>query len=214
MEISELTIRIIILLIPGLIGTRIEEISRDKKKMDIREFIVSVLLIGFISYFIFLLLINIKNIFMYGIKNFSVEEIYFFKGLVNSDINIKWSEVIGASVISIFLGLITAIMFNKGFLYMLLRKLKITNSSGKDVWLELFDNDTKGLNKYIKIIDEKNDILYYGWVKNYSNDPNHPELILKNVTIAKNSKRTKKIREVKELYIEIEKKNMIIEIGE
>lgn len=66
MEITQLTIKIIVLLLPGIFGTFILEKLYFQEKIENRTFAVSIILIGFVSYFLLLVTHNIIEILKNG----------------------------------------------------------------------------------------------------------------------------------------------------
>lgn len=209
MEITDLTIKLIFLLLPGIFGTFVIEKLIYKEKLELKDYIVSVIMIGFMSYFSLLIVRKISSC-VFKTKYTSVE---FFKALLNiktATINLK--EVFYAIICSIFIGLISVTLINKGCIYWIFRKCRITNKSGQDVWAEIFDNNTKGINSYVYVVNKKENIVYGGWVKNYSKDSSSPELLLENVVVTKDTKRSKEQRRFHRLYLPIDKENMVIEI--
>ena len=61
MEVSSLTVKLIVLLLPGIFGTFFYEKLSYKKQFDLREYIVSVIIIGFLSYSLLELLYKLCN---------------------------------------------------------------------------------------------------------------------------------------------------------
>lgn len=66
MEITQLTIKIIVLLLPGIFGTFILEKLYFQEKIENRTFAVLIILIGFVSYFLLLVTHNIIEILKNG----------------------------------------------------------------------------------------------------------------------------------------------------
>ena len=108
MEISALTLKLIILLVPGALATTIFKrlTIRHKEQSDFMFVIISIMF-GMFSYLVLQLIIYFitlgKNII--SKIEFKYEKIETFAKLSNSD-SIPYSEIIWASVISIFLGFI------------------------------------------------------------------------------------------------------------
>lgn len=213
MEITELTIRIIILLLPGIFGTFFIEKLCYKERLELKNFIISTILIGFISYFLLFLLKNAIEIIKTGLDDYHYIRVKFFDSLVGKEESIYFMEVVYASIIGILFGIFTTYTINKGWFYNFFRdKLHITNSTGQEVWAELFDNNTKGIKSHVYVIDDKNDKVYGGWVSNFSKNSDKPELLLENVVVNCNSDRTQYLYELDKVYIKLDNSKMIIEI--
>lgn len=211
MEITELTLRIIILLLPGIFGTFIVEKLHYREELDLKTFVISVIMLGFSSYFLLLGIKNLIEIFMNGLVNYHFVNIHFFNVLIGKEENLIYSEVLYATLIGIVIGIISAAIINRGLFYSFFRKLHVTNSTGQDVWAEVFDNSTKGIKKFVYVVDDEANRVYGGWVKNYSKDSKEVELLLEDVIVSTNSPREDLYR-VQEAYIKNNKDKLIIEM--
>lgn len=207
MEISDLVVRIIILIFPGLLSISLINSLIKKRKIDNREYIVYVIIISFISYF------ALNLIFSIFLENRNVS---FFEALVDSQIPINYDEVFWSSIIAICLGIIIVVIINKGVFYTLCRKIRITNRTGANsVWDELMDFNGTGIENYIYVVDYDNDVVYGGQVINFSSSiKEQEELILGDVIVTKNSDRSKIIRQMEKVYIRIPTDKIYVEIGE
>lgn len=205
-EISDLAVRLIILLVPGLIAIFIIEALISKKNISNRAYCTYVILLGFVSY---LVLVLTKKIF-------KLEDVVFFEALVDSKINIDMYEILYASLISLALGIIIAIIINKNVFYRLFRKMKITNETGKlSVWASLADNNGKALRRYVYFIDKQYNLVYGGILREYNTeDSEYIEAVLENVIVTKNDSREKILREMHQVYLKYKANDIIIELGE
>lgn len=211
MEISELLIRILILLLPGILGTFIIESLVSKRKFNNRDYLVSVILISFSSYAGLFLFKNILNLLREGINHMNVEKVVFFQALVDSNTSINFYEVAETCFISIIISLLVTILINKGWYYGLFRKVNITRKTGNDPWNDLFENNTKGIKSYVYIVYPVEDRVYGGWVNAYSQDSENPELLLSNVIVTEHKDRGNVLYNMDKLYLKLGK-DIIIEI--
>lgn len=209
MEVSSLTIKIIVLLLPGIFGTFFYEKLSYKKQFDLREYIVSVIIIGFLSYFLLELWYSVFN----SICACTNYKVLFFDLLFNESGKIQLSELLYSTIISLFIGITFALFYNKGIFYNVFRKLKITNESGKDVWNQLFDNDTRGINAYVYVINKKEDIIYGGQVAEYSTNSSKPELLLENVIVTRTTKRDDLLYKLNKVYLKLTD-DIVIEVDD
>lgn len=209
MEVSSLTIKIIVLLLPGIFGTFFYEKLSYKKQFDLREYIVSVIIIGFLSYFLLELWYSVFN----SICACANYKVLFFELLFNESGKIQLSELLYSTIISLFIGITFALFYNKGIFYNVFRKLKITNESGKDVWNQLFDNDTRGINAYVYVINKKEDIIYGGQVAEYSTNSSKPELLLENVIVTRTTKRDDLLYKLNKVYLKLTD-DIVIEVDD
>ena len=202
MEVSELFIRILILLLPGIIGVFLIQ-SLINKKMETIWLYVATIIIAFLSYSSLYIVFNIKELILEGINNAKYKNVSFFYALLDSNIIIKYSEVFFACICSFVLSIVIVLFINKGWYYKICQKWNITHKTGNDCWNDLFENNTKGFRGAVYITDYKENLLYGGRVKNYSSDSKKPELLLENVIVYENKKGRKKLYEMDKLYLKL-----------
>ena len=211
MEISELLIRVLILLIPGIIGVFIVQ-SLINKKIENIWLYMSVILIAFLSYSNLYIIYNLNELILDGVRNAKLKKVSFFYALVNSNINIKYSEVFLACLCSIFISIIIVLFINKGWYYKLMNLVNMSHKTGNDCWNDLFENYTKGFHGAVYITDYKNNLLYGGTVKNYSPDSKWPELLLEDVCVYSNDDRKNELYKMDKLYLKFNDEFIRIEI--
>lgn len=212
MEVSDLLIRLIILLLPGLISISMIKFLIPRRRFILIDYIIYIVILGFLNYLLLFVVYNIESL----ICNSPLKKVIFFDALFDQNIAVDIKEILLASVIAIFLGIIIAIIINKGIFYKLFKWLGLTNRTGAvSVWGEIFENKLKGFKKFVYVVDYENDLVYGGQVEKYSyNDDNYLELYLLNVIITKNSKRKKVLRRMPKLYIKLPNDKVVIEIGD
>jgi len=178
MELTEFTIRLIILLLPGIIGTLILDRLVIHKPWKEFQFLVNVIIISIFSY---LALQLINNVFCYfSCQN--TELLKFWSYIEKSnETSIPYSEVIYSSIISTFIAFFSSANNKHGWINRIAQYLKVTNKYGnesvyyrvlnaKDVdWIYLRSPDTN--------------LTYRGQVAKYSEDDKIREIVLQNVTV-------------------------------
>ena len=202
MQFSELTIKLIILFLPGLISASLLQMFGNNRKLDNREFFVLVVVNGFISYLIPCLFCGNNT---------------FFKSLLDNSMNIDYKEVLYSSTISVGLGIVETYFVNYCLLYKIAQWAKLTTKSGQDtVWDEFLDNEGKGISNFVYIRNYETNEIYCGSVANYSMSLNsQKEIILNNVDVYDLNDRSNKLYHLEKIYLCIsDDKNIVIEIGE
>lgn len=205
MELSDLVVRIIILLLPGFICMSLIRLLISKRNIDNREYIIYTIILSFTCY---LLLHPISKWLP------KISKITFFDALLDTNIVINKYEVFYATIIALVLGIILTIFVNKGLFYLLFRKVRITNRTGAtSVWNEFIDDNGKGFEDYVYVVDFENDIVYGGQVLNYSSDTkDNIELVLLNAIVTTNSNRNKIIRKMEKVYLKLPTDKIYIEV--
>lgn len=176
MEMSELTIRLILLFLPGIISLLIIRRLVFYKDRKAFFFIIYALILGFISYAVYYVIVLLIN------KSFCVDDrinIYFVKSLTDLKSPIVFSEIIAVASLSIIIGFFTAFLINKKVLHHIAHNLHITKQfSEPDVWSFIFNSDEVSKNAWVMVRDPKNNIAYRGYVRAFSDTFKENELFL------------------------------------
>lgn len=202
MELSELTVRLIFLFLPGIIATTVFKIYQNRGILSNRDFFVNVVLTGLLSYFI-------TGLFYALTKN----KLVFIDALFDESIQINTNEIVISSCIAIVIGVMQTLVINNGCLYKIGKKL--TTRTGHDsVWDEVFDNQNEGFDGFVYITFLEKNLLYAGFVENYSMSfTGKKELFLSNVDVYAADNRKEKLYSLEKLYLQIlDDSNIIIEM--
>lgn len=202
MELSELTVKLIILFLPGIIATSIYQLFGNRNNLDNRSFFVLTIVNGFFSYL--------------PLEIFTKQD-FLFRFLLDTSLQPDLECVFKSIIASIILGICEVYLINYGMLYCIARKIRLTTRSGHDtVWDEVFDNQNQGITNYVYVLNEKSNKLYAGTVENYSMSKSGKiELLLNNVTVYDAEERTQKLYSINQVYLNLTNTSYIeIEIGE
>ena len=132
------------------------------------------------------------------------------RALFDSGIKISWLEIAGASFIGIILAFISAYAYNRKWWNRLGQQLHVTKKFGdEDVWNFFLDLPESA--KWVFVRDYKQDLVYYGWIKAFSESERKRELVLMDVQVFSNSI-PKALYEAAAIYISRESDEMSIEI--
>ena len=128
---NELTIKIVMLLLPGIIVTMLIDKFTEHKIWNNYKYSLFVISYGILSYLILQILSLLNQCAKVGYENFKLNNAEYLQVWeVNSNFGLPYSEVIAASMISFFLGLFMTYIDNKEYLAKLLMTLKITRKYG------------------------------------------------------------------------------------
>lgn len=210
MEISELTLKIIIILIPGIIATSIyEKLTVNHKRDTAIKTVINAVLLGVISY---LILQGIGNIitFCYSLiykTEFESYELEMWKSLANINV-IPYSEVLYTSIISVFLGAFISLLEQKKWTNKFAQWIKISSKYGDENLYTFFLNSKQIDEIYLR--DIKNNLTYHGVVAAYSENDDIKEIVLNDVTVYK-YETSEKLYDIERIYISKPKDCLIIE---
>ena len=171
MEVSELTLKLIILLIPGALASFIFEKLTIHKKWDSFKFIANSIIFGTVSYILAQLL--------FSLRTQDPDFINFWKNLQTKEIHL--TAVIKAIVVSLIIGFACAGLDN----------YKCINRVGKFFHLSTKYGDENLYSYFLTlpevtevfIHDIPNNITYFGVIDSYSETEKFKEIYLNNVKV-------------------------------
>ncbi len=207
MEISILFIRVIILLIPGIISYFIYYKLVRKKSNFYWEDILRIFVFSVIDYLILYSVIG----FISFIKN-TQTQFFSYDALFNEKVYIPSYEILCATLIGVLVAFLTSLINKKQIIFRVGRFLSVTKrQSEEDVLNDFFDNWS---NHWVFVRDQKRDLIYYGWVSNYSETEKDREVIINDVQVFSDIKQSKnlKLYELAAIYLTRDKNEFTIEV--
>lgn len=202
---SELTIKLIIILIPGAIATLIFGKLILHKEWSSFRFVLYSILFGIVSYLFLQLIINGINVF----KTDNLSDLTIWSGLSDAS-SIPYKEVVLASLISVLLAFVATLIENRKVINRVAGVLGISGKFGDENLYSMFLN-SKDV-EFIYLRDIKNQLTYHGWVKSFSENDNISEIRLCDVAIY-NYSNSEFLYEVGEVYLSLNKQEIIIELA-
>ena len=201
MDISSLTIKIIVLLIPGLISYFIyKRITNRKTKRTDLMFISISILMGTLSYLAL-------QIFCFCFDCFDYENLKTFE-LLSTDSTIPYKEVIGASLFAIFIAYFFTFIDSYNVINNIARLIGASNKVNDENLFNIFLSRKDITWVYIR--DIKNSLTYRGWILSFSENEDGKEIVLNDVTVY-NYPETVKLYDLPSIYLNFGKENLIIE---
>lgn len=199
MEVSELTLKLIIILIPGAIASIIYEKLTIHRKWTAFQFIANSILFGGISYLLAQLIFN-----YYG-NDQSLSN--FWLNLSSKEI--PFSAVTKATIISIFIGFICAGLDRYKIINNIAKFLRLTTKYGDENLYSYFLNAKNVSEVYIR--DVANNITYHGIIDSFSETTEFKEIVLRDVKIYE-YETSKFMYDVDKVYLCKPKDDLIIEV--
>lgn len=183
MNITQLTIKLIILLIPGIYSTLIIENLTVHKKWSNFKFIIYSILLGCFSYLTLQTILHLCAfiIWMQMGGDFNPPIITFWKSLFDEKTSINGKEVIETCILSTFLAFFVAFIVSRKYLHKISQYLKISTKYGDENLFSFFLN-SKDVS-WIHIRDKNKQLIYEGLVSVHSETDYACELVLEDVKI-------------------------------
>lgn len=202
MEISDLALRIIIVLIPGVLTTILFRYLSVHKEYSNFYFTVLSAAFGLSNYLILEIIYQIIEIILYLfniLTNGSLSLIYqsklhvsIWNSLIDRTFNIRSEEILYCSVIAIISSFFYTWIYQRKILLRFANEnLKITNKSGDDdIWSHYLNSE---MVDWVWIRDYNHSLTYFGKIVAFSDSGLKRELFLSDVSVYSLTKK-------KELY--------------
>jgi hypothetical protein len=202
---SELTIKLIVILIPGVIATLIFGKLILHKEWDSFKFILFSTLFGLFSYLIVQMIIDLLNLCSF----FNISDLTIWNDLTNAK-NIPYKEVVLSSFISILLAFIVSLIENRKIINRIAKYFNISNKYGEENLFSRFLNSKEI--EYIYLRDIKNNLTYHGWIKSFSETDIVSEIRIADVSVY-NYNDSEFLYDIEEVYLSLNKQDIIIELA-
>jgi len=211
MGLSSLLIKIIVLILPGIIGwmlfRKLVGWSAKSKWYDFCEIIVfSVIIYGVLG-------ILVKILKYIGLSDYNV---IFFDTILNEETKIicVWPEIFLAGLTAVPIAFLSSYVYTHKVINRLGRYLNVTRRFGdEDVWDCFHNLPQESGYDWVYVRDCKANLIYFGCIVAYSDSGKERELLLKDVDVFTNSG-GERLYKAKMLYLCRDKYDLSIEVPE
>jgi hypothetical protein len=182
METSELTIRLIVLLIPGLIAALMIETLTVHTKWSQFRFVLYSILLGYASYFSYQAFEIVRGVVCWAwTHTFSYNQLSFWGSLFSPKVPISLREVFVTCVFSILLGMVMSGIIQYKVVNRIARWLRISEKYGDENLFSFFLN-AKEISWIWVRIPSKN-LTYEGYRESFSETETIREVVLRDVKV-------------------------------
>lgn len=207
MDISELTVKLLFLFLPGIITRMMVErltVPHDRSQM---YFFLHAFISGVFAYAEYGLILSSWNWAVHGKAR---ADMRFLANLVDSSQPLAYVEVLYVCGIAIVNGFLLSALINRNLLNRLARALRVTKKFGDlDVWGYVCNSPIDSL-KWVRLRDHRHDLCYEGWVEAFSDTNAGCEVFIREVKVFKNES-GELLYEVPGVYIALDPKDATIE---
>ena len=208
MELSALTLRVLLLFFPGVICALIVRALTNRRERATPEFLIDSFVLGVGTY---LLLAGIRSgcaVFTRLVGWPSPPEVTFFDVLINDGGRISWGEIFLSAVVAVLLGGMLSAIANHHGVHRVAERLGISRKFGDpDVW-SYFLNSPDIL--WVAVRDVATDTVYEGEVEAFSDTGATPELLLRRVKVSRSSTDAK-LYECDRVYLSRDRSSLVVE---
>ncbi len=199
MEISELTLKLILLLIPGSIACILYERLTVHYEWSSFKFITNAILFGALSYIIAQIVFNIGRVD----TSFQI----FWKNLPTKEI--PYLVIVKASIVSVFVGLTATGLDHYKVINRFGKWIKLSNKYGDENLYSYFLNAEDTEEVYVR--DIENGLTYHGLIDSFSDNEDVKEIVLIDVVVY-DYESSDKLYNLDKIYLSRTSENLIIEL--
>ncbi len=180
MKLTELTIKLLFLFIPGIISLIIFRRLVTVRKYTPFYFVTYSFVLGVFSYSV----LSVIRGFFSNEKDYNNTQ--FINSIFSPNFHVSPIEILSASCVSVIISFFLAAIVNYSILNRIGKFLKVSKKFGNDdVWGFLHSHHHDD-SIWVIIRDLENNLAFYGWVYAYSESYKNNELILRDVVVYNN----------------------------
>lgn len=214
MEMSDLTIRLTLLILPGAIATLVvENLTIESAQWKAFRFILYSIILGFLCYICTQLCYYALACFKFISTCFFLpEKVAFWNAIINKAASISFGEIFFTCFLAIPVGFVISMLINKKVLNKLAMRLKVSSIYGEeDLFIHFMDSKNV---QWVWVRDKNQKLTYEGAVRNYSvSNDGMRELVLDDVKVF-SSENSSLLYEVPTIYLSLSPNDFMIELPE
>ena len=190
MSVDTFLIRIVLLVIPGLAGYKafrtLQSTGKSRKQIKDWQDILSIAFLSVLSYGLLFLVYAAIIAIAKWVWNISISlSITSIDALVSEEVSLNFFEIVYASILSMLVGLVSGVFYNRKIPFRIARWLHITQHYGDDdVWSYVTNSDDV---EWLFVRDHKVGLVYYGSLSVFSESDEKRELLLEDVDVYDNA---------------------------
>lgn len=208
MELSVLTLRVVLLFFPGVLCALVVDSLTIQRERTTPQFLTSAFVYGVSTY----LLLAGSRAALETVCTWlgwaAPPRVTFFAALTDERTKIAWGEIGLSAGVAVLLAMLVSAALNHNLLHRIAERLRVSRRFGQaDVWGHFLDSPRTS---WIIVRDVDADLLYEGWVDAFSDTGADPQLLLSDVAVYRASTGTK-LHDRKRVYLTPRKDSVIIE---
>jgi len=207
-EISSVTLRVLLLFFPGVLcAVLLDTLTVHRERTPV-QFLTNAFALGMGSYLSLYTLRDAAAGLAKWLRLREPRDVRFFDALLNDHVRIAWGEIALSACVAFMLAAGVAAILNHKLFARAAYRLGISRKTGDlDVWGLLF-NSPEG--NVVLVRDVLQNRAYVGIVAGASESSDNAELLLRTVTVFENST-SRKLYETELVYLARDRRDVIIE---
>jgi len=203
MDLSEFTLKIIFLFVPGLISFLMIDALTIHKELKLYQLLVGSLILGFANYLLYYVGGHALKVCLEVDFDF-----FFLQALANKAADLDHREIACVTGLAVPVGFVVSYAINHKMLHRLAHMLRISKKFGDvDVWSYIMNSRVPA---WVVIRDVQHDLMYEGWIHAFSDSTGKDEVFLRDVKVFSNST-AEKLYEVPGMYLPRRREALTVE---
>ena len=184
MGFTDLTIRLLLLFFPGIVCHYFVDamtVHRERKPHEVvlHSYIYGVF--SYVIYAVFVALVGLRITRENGLVVPPPTTVVFASSLTDSKVPVDFLEIGYVTAWGIVLGVLVSLTSNRKWLFRIASRCRLTSKFGEpNVWSFAFDNERV---KWAVVRDLEKNLMFYGYVRAFSDLDESPELLLTDVIV-------------------------------
>ncbi len=186
MDISELTVRLIVLLIPGALATLVVDKLTEHRPWSAFTFSVHSVLLGSLSYFAYQGLAVLWGFVRSWLPSYEYQytKLSFWSSLFDTSIPVSLKEVALTCVVAVLVAYLVSAVVYHNLPFKVARKLGVSSKFGdEDLWAHFLNSKDVD---WVWVRDHARNLVYEGWVQAFSVTTPVREIMLRQVKVYSN----------------------------
>jgi hypothetical protein len=207
-EISSVTLRVLLLFFPGVLCALLVDALTAHRERTPVQFLTHAFALGMGSYLSLALVRDLAAALARWLRLREPLDVTFFDALLNDHTRIAWREIALAGCVGLVLSAGIAAVLNHNLIFRGANRLGVSRKTGDmDVWALLFGSKR---GEMVVVRDLARDVAYHGSVEAFSESLDPAELLLRNVTVYRQSTAAK-LYELERVYLARKVNELVIE---
>ncbi len=210
MQLNAFIIRIAFLALPGILGSAIYRKLRGRTTKRVWENLIEILLFSVVSYALYGAALEFYSYLSLRGSESGTDagKLHALQALFDSKPPVVWYEILVASSVGVALGFAASYAHKFKLLIRMALRMRATDRAGdEDVWDYVF-NDPR--TEWVLVRDHKLNLMYFGYVRSYSDSEKERELLLENVDVYQNAT-GEKLYATEVLYLSRQRHDLSVE---
>ncbi|SOD02468.1 hypothetical protein SAMN05216486_10379 [bacterium JGI 053] len=208
MEISSVTLRVLLLFFPGVLCALVLDSLTVHRERTPVQFLTNAFALGMGSYLSLYTLRDTAAAVAKWLRLREPRDVRFFDALLNDHVRIAWGEIALSACMAVVLASVVAAVLNHKLFARAAYRMGISRKTGDlDVWGMLFNSADAGM---VLVRDLPQNRAYFGIVASVSETADDAELLLRTVTVFENSA-SRKLYDTELVYLARDRRQVIIE---